>query len=358
MMECKEILKKRITDELIDSEGYMDETDIKSKLEDIVNNTDKQIAFDKTCDYKLSGCTFTLVLFYISTFYIVNVGSAHCLYSTLKDSSTLKTTNSKDNLSSMAGSENRVSNLGSEFGLVTKGHIYSTNNPMKAATFLYTVTRELMTKIHNVKLNNFNANIANKIQMEIISTDHSVTNYDELLRLSKEGSIVCKDRKKIDLPYYARPFKFYVNQSDPSLSNWPAMRYSRALGCFEARKIGLISKPSITSKKMIRGKDLYLVIGTDGLWSVMETVEVVYLLLSEIFKGSALLGAATQNVTTPGTALVPNSRSTVSPSKINFPTNKNLAKLLGAFARLRLGNMAAKYKTKFDDLSIVIIGLF
>ena len=359
MTQCKAILKKKIKDELLESKDSIEEADIKEKLEDIVSSTDKRLAYDKLSEYNFGGCIFTLVLFYMNTLYIVNLGSAHCLHATLKEPN-LKTVHSRGNLSSVAGSEARVSNLGSEFGSVAKGEVYSTNNPMKAATFLYTATRELMTRVHDAKLNDFNANIANKVQMEIISTDHSVTNYDELLRLSQKGSAVCKDRKMVDLPYYARSFKFYANPTDSesSLSNWPAMRCSRALGCYEARKIGLLATPSINSKKIIRGKDLCLVIGTDGLWDVIETVEVVYLLLSEIFKGTALMGAATSNASTPGTALIPNSRSTASPNKISFPTNKNMAKLLGAYARLRLGNMAAKYKTKLNDLSIAVIGLF
>lgn len=367
MAQCKEILQKRITDDFLQSDAYTEEADIKKKLEEIVGNTDRQIAFDKTCDCKLNGCTFTFVVFYKSIFYTVNVGSAHCLYTTLKEASA-KSNASRGNLSSMAGSEARVSNLGSEFGSVTKGATYSTNNPLRAATFLFTATRDLMTKVHNAKLHNFNANIANKVVMEIVSTDHSVTNYDELLRLTKEGSVVCKDKKKVDLPYYARPFKFYIDPATPSshqslLSNWPAMRCSRALGCLQARNIGLLPTPSVSSRKMIRGRDMFVVIATDGFWSVLETVEVVYLLLSEIFRESAGFGVgtpapATSGFSAPGTALLPNSRSTAAPRKVSFPTGRNMATLLGAHARLRLANMASKHLMKLPDLSIVIIGLF
>ena len=89
-----------------------------------------------------------------------------------------------------------------------------------------------MNKVHNAKIPDFDIEFSKKFQMEIITENHNVSNYDELLRVTREGALVCKDKKKVDLPYYVRPFKLYINPAVPhndliQLPDWPALRSSR-----------------------------------------------------------------------------------------------------------------------------------
>ena len=244
MLECKEILKKRVEDEFFFRQAGPDEAAIKGKLNEIIASVDKQIAFENKCDFKMSGCTFTLLLFYTSTFYVTNVGAAHCLYTSAREAK--HGPSSQGGVSSVVGSDMfKMSTISGGSGLTGKSATFATTNPMKAATFLYKAASELMDDIYGERA--FGANLKNtrNHQIEIITTEHSVCNYEELLRLSQTGGIVCKDRKKTDLPYYARPFKLYQGPTAaattgiPSI-NWPALRVSRyALSLIHTTLLGL-----------------------------------------------------------------------------------------------------------------------
>jgi len=232
MLKCKEILKKRIEDEFFFRSIIPEEGAIKERLNEIITNMDKQIAFENKCDFKQSGCTFTLLIYYTGTFYLANIGSAHCLWTTQKESK--YGTSSRGNMSSIGGSEvYKMSNIsGGGSGITAKTASYATTNPMKAVAFLYKATNDLVTNLYGGRFPEMNLADVKNTQMEIISTDHSCTNYEELLRLTQMGGSVAKDRKKTDLPYYARVFKLYmnplvVNQGLPYSSEWPALKVSR-----------------------------------------------------------------------------------------------------------------------------------
>lgn len=48
---------------------------------------------------------------------------------------------------------------------------------------------------------------------------------------------------------------------------------TRTLGDLQAKKIGLISEPEIQHIELQRG-DKFIVIGSDGIWDVMQSAEV------------------------------------------------------------------------------------
>ena len=125
---------------------------------------------------------------------------------------------------------------------------------------------------------------------------------------------------------------------------------SRGIGYQESRKIGVIANPSINVKKYAKGKDLFLIIGTDGLWNIMETIEVLFLLRREVIQENE---TPVQEMTP-----LPGTRSTPSQRNLKLPMDKNLANILATYARVRLGNMAAKYRMKVDDIAVIVIGLF
>ena len=119
---------------------------------------------------------------------------------------------SKGNISYMEQSEFSISNHGDEVSH-SKG-ILSTSNPVKASTFLYSATNNLMDKVYGGRLPGFDFKCISNINMEILTIDHSASNYDELLRLALNGGTVCKDKWKTDISYYARTLNIYINPHD------------------------------------------------------------------------------------------------------------------------------------------------
>ncbi len=223
--QCKEVLKKKVEDEFFFRQMPADETAVKEKLTEIVINTDKQIAFEGKCDFKLSGCTFTMVLYYSGILFIANVGNAHCMGVAAKENK--HGNSSRGNMSSIGGSEVfKMSSAGASAvsGMTSKTAAFATTNPTKAVAFLYRATQDLTNTIYGGRFSDFSLADARAIQMDILTSEHNVTNYEELLRLTQAGGVVCKDRKKTDMPYYVRPFKLYTGAEG---KNWPALRVSR-----------------------------------------------------------------------------------------------------------------------------------
>lgn len=130
-------------------------------------------------------------------------------------------------MSSMGGSEIfKMSNASGVSGLTNKTATFATTNPTKAVAFMYRATQELMAGLYGGKFADMNLSDAKATQMDLLTNEHSVTNYEELLRLTQSGGVVCKDRKKMEMPYYARPFKLYATGTAP-FPDWPAIRVSR-----------------------------------------------------------------------------------------------------------------------------------
>ncbi len=227
--QCKEILQKKVEDEFFFKQVSLEETAIKEKLSEVIVNMDKQLAFEGKCDYKTSGCTLTLVLYFNGAFFVANVGAAHCLYASARDNRH----SSRGNVSSAAGSEIfKMSNASGVSGMTSKTATFATTNPTKAVAFLYKATQDLTTNLYGGKFGDFSLGDSRSAQMDIVTTEHSVTNYEELLRISQAGGVVCKDHKKGDLPFFAKPFKLYMDPttSHPGVAqtgDWPGIRVSR-----------------------------------------------------------------------------------------------------------------------------------
>ena len=205
---CKEILKKKIEDEFFSKALLPEEGMIKDKLTEIVTNMDKQIVYENKLDFRQSGCTFTLLLYFGGGFIIANIGMAHCLLATTRE--VKHGTSSRGNVSSVAGSDVfHMSQVSGGSTMTAKTATFATTNPTKAVAFLYRATHELTESLYGGRIEGLNLAEAKNMQMELLTTEHAVSNYDELLRLVQAGGIVCKDRKKSDLPYYARSFKLY-----------------------------------------------------------------------------------------------------------------------------------------------------
>lgn len=230
MSQCKSLLQARLNADFFNNTLIFDENTAKTEIMKIVENVDKQIIMEKKCDVVTSGCTFTIVIYFKEIFYIANVGGAHCIYATYNEP---KTESSARRPSvSRIESERRSIPMSNFIVRNENTTVRATRNPMKAAGFLYNSARESMIPLYGDDLLEFNLKTILGTHIDMLTSDHSMTNYDEVLKFTELGCDICKDKKKDDLPFYARPFKLYLNPnySYPGLargSDWPALKYTR-----------------------------------------------------------------------------------------------------------------------------------
>lgn len=98
-----------------------------------------------------------------------------------------------------------------------------------------------------------------------LSWDHKPTRPDEKHRIQKSGG---KIEKLIHEGQPVGPFRVWQDDEGPGIA------MTRTLGDLQAKKIGLISEPEI-EHFVLREKDEFIVIGSDGIWDVMTSAEVV-----------------------------------------------------------------------------------
>jgi serine/threonine protein phosphatase PrpC len=107
-----------------------------------------------------------------------------------------------------------------------------------------------------------NLDVKFAIQM---STDHKPNNFEEQERIVKMGGEVTNFK---DGSY--GPYRVYKNNGD----NVPGLAIARSLGDLVAHECGVSEIPQI-SFKIIDHQDEFIVIGSDGIWDVMNSVEIV-----------------------------------------------------------------------------------
>jgi serine/threonine protein phosphatase PrpC len=107
-----------------------------------------------------------------------------------------------------------------------------------------------------------NLDIKFAIQM---SSDHKPNVFEEQERIVKMGGEVSNNKDG----YYG-PYRVYKNNGD----NTPGLAISRSLGDLVAHECGVSEIPQI-SFKIIDSQDEFIVIGSDGIWDVMNSVEIV-----------------------------------------------------------------------------------
>lgn len=107
-----------------------------------------------------------------------------------------------------------------------------------------------------------NGDIKHAVQM---STDHKPNNIEEQERIVKMGGEVSNDRDGGGGPY-----RVYRNNGDLA----PGLAIARSLGDLMAHECGVSEIPQI-SYKNIDTNDEFIVIGSDGVFDVMNSVEIV-----------------------------------------------------------------------------------
>ena len=98
-----------------------------------------------------------------------------------------------------------------------------------------------------------------------LSNDHKPTRDDERVRIMRAGG---KIRRFLQENVPVGPLRVWIDEEGPGIA------MTRTLGDWLAKKIGLVSDPEIECIELLT-YDRFLVIGSDGLWDVMGSKEVV-----------------------------------------------------------------------------------
>jgi len=102
-----------------------------------------------------------------------------------------------------------------------------------------------------------------RIALEL-SHDHKPTRPDEKERILKSGG---KVERLVHDGTPVGPYRVWADDEGPGIA------MTRTLGDLQAKKIGLISEPEIESMDLT-AMDKFIVIGSDGIWDVMNSAEV------------------------------------------------------------------------------------
>jgi len=100
-----------------------------------------------------------------------------------------------------------------------------------------------------------------------MSVDHKANREDERKRIELSGGIVSADRNGAIGPHRV----YSKNEEGPGLA------VSRSLGDLFGHTVGVSAEPEISYKEL-DGEDRFIVIGSDGIWDVMNSAEVVGLI--------------------------------------------------------------------------------
>ena len=117
--------------------------------------------------------------------------------------------------------------------------------------------------------------------------------------------------------------------------NYPGLAMSRSIGDLAAKKIGVISIPVCTSHEISRKHDLFIVVGSDGLWDVMDNEDVTDFVECYRSKCSTeTLGNNGEEVTV---------------------FNSCIAQILAEEARLRWYSIVEAEDVNIDDITCVVV---
>ena len=106
-----------------------------------------------------------------------------------------------------------------------------------------------------------------------MSIDHKANRPDEKERIEKNGGYVAVERE-----HGLGPFRVYSKSDDG-----PGLAVSRSLGDVFGHTVGVSAIPEI-SYKLLEENDCFIIIGSDGVWDVMSSPEVVGYVFEKIEK--------------------------------------------------------------------------
>lgn len=106
-----------------------------------------------------------------------------------------------------------------------------------------------------------------------MSIDHKANRQDEKERIERSGGYVAVEKEG-----GLGPFRVYSKNDDG-----PGLAVARSLGDVFGHTVGISCLPEV-SYKMLEEQDFFIVIGSDGIWDVMNSAEVVGYVFEKIEK--------------------------------------------------------------------------
>ncbi|OMJ71989.1 hypothetical protein SteCoe_29665 [Stentor coeruleus] len=159
-----------------------------------------------------------------------------------------------------------------------------------------------------------------------LTTDQKPNHEDELVRIKDAGGSVEQITDEFGRP--VGPYRVWVKNKD-----FPGLAMSRSIGDRIAKRVGVIAKPVCHDFKLYEA-DQFIVIASDGIWDVMENIEVVNFV--EKYKNQCI------------------ESTDLFPAK---PENSSIARMLCEEARYRWYGIIEAEDVMIDDISCIIIEL-
>ena len=173
-----------------------------------------------------------------------------------------------------------------------------------------------------------NSQCDNNIQPLQLTFDQKPDLPEELTRITQCGGRVDKIQNAEGVKF--GPYRVW----DADLET-PGLSVSRALGDSACRKLGIIADPICSSHQVVC-EDYFIVVGSDGLWDVMDNSDVVNFVESYRERCKRKVRASVQG-------------------RLVNPGNSCIAQMLCEEARVRWFSIVKEEGICIDDISCVIL---
>jgi serine/threonine protein phosphatase PrpC len=178
-------------------------------------------------------------------------------------------------------------------------------------------------------LNKFcrNWNVLKKLKAIALTNDQKPNHEEEFLRIREAGGRV--ERLTDVMGNSLGPYRVWEADSDK-----PGLAMSRSIGDNVAKKVGVISTPVYHKFTLYPESDQFIVMGSDGIWDVMENSEVINFV--EKFKERCELSMNTD--------LYP-----------AVTQNSSISRMLCEEARYRWYGLIEAEDVNIDDISCIVV---
>jgi serine/threonine protein phosphatase PrpC len=250
-------------------------TETETALKEVIVECDVKIRESLEINCTTSGCTAILLVFFNDHFHVASVGDSRAVLATVP---------------SHKVPEERV--------LVKDNRFFRMVEPVRS-------------------LHSFTLSVDQKPNME-----------EEFSRIVQAGGVVQQFSDNFGLKF--GPFRVF-----DSSGLFPGLAMSRSIGDSIGKKVGVISEPIYHCFPFQTFRDIFFVIGSDGLWDVMENIEVVN--------------------------FVENFRKKAKSDLMEYPAslnNSSISRLLAEEARFRWLGLCEEEDVCVDDISCVVVEIF
>jgi serine/threonine protein phosphatase PrpC len=172
------------------------------------------------------------------------------------------------------------------------------------------------------------SNPETKIYPLQLTKDQKPNDVDERKRIQASGGRV--QRLLDEFGKRIGPYRVW-----DKVGNYPGLAMSRSIGDLVAKHIGVVSTPVCFEHEINKEEDFFIIIGSDGLWDVMDNEDAVNFV--ECFRRKCKADAERQ----------PSDEVTLS--------NSSIAQLLAEEARLRWYSIVEEEDVVIDDITCVVV---